>query len=91
MKSLVDRDTLLLFHYDVNFLYVLSLYARDDRSQKNKWKQKVRSMFRKEIQEWLQQDYSFYAMRAKVHINGEEYIKQHFKELIGNGVYTLYG
>lgn len=46
-------------------------------------------MFRKEIQEWLQQDYSFYAMRAKVHINGEEYIKQHFKELIGK-VYTPY-
>ena len=88
-NRLFDRDTLLLFHYDVNFLYVLSLYARDDRSQKNKWKQKVRSMFRKEIQEWLQQDYSFYAMRAKVHINGEEYIKQHFKELIGK-VYTPY-
>ncbi|MCF2582635.1 restriction endonuclease [Bacteroides caecigallinarum] len=88
-NRLFDRDTLLLFHYDVNFLYVLSLYARDDRSQKNKWKQKVRRMFRKEIQEWLQQDYSFYAMRAKVHINGEEYIKQHFKELIGK-VYTPY-
>lgn len=57
--------------------------------KKNKWKQKVRNMFRNEIQEWLQQDYNFYAMRAKAHINGKEYIKQHFKELIGK-VYTPY-
>lgn len=88
-NRLFDRDTLLLFHYDVNFLFVLSLYARNNTNQKTEWKQAVRDRFRKEIQEWLQQDYSFYAMRAKVHINGEEYIKQHFKELIGK-VYTPY-
>lgn len=88
-NRLFDRDTLLLFHYDVNFLFVLSLYARNNTNQKTEWKQAVRDRFRKEIQEWLQQDYSFYAMRAKVHINGEEYIKQHFKELIGK-LYTPY-
>lgn len=88
-NRLFDRDTLLLFHYDVNFLFVLSLYARNNTNQKTEWKQAVRNRFRKEIQEWLQQDYSFYAMRAKVYINGEEYIKQHFKELIGK-VYTPY-
>ena len=29
-NRLFDRDTLLLFHYDVNFLFVLSLYARNN-------------------------------------------------------------
>lgn len=29
-NRLFDRDTLLVFHYDVNFLYVVSLYARDN-------------------------------------------------------------
>lgn len=82
-NRLFDRDTLLLFHYDVNFLYVLSLYARNDSSQKNHWKQKVRNMFRNEIQDWLQQDYIFYVMRAYPHVDGEKFIKQHFKELIG--------
>lgn len=82
-NRLFDRDTLLLFHYDVNFLYVLSLYARNERSQKNNWKQKVRDMFRNEIQEWLQKDYDFYVMRAYDNVNEEEYIKRHFKELIG--------
>lgn len=86
-NRLFDRDTLLLFHYDVNFLFVLSLYARNNTSQKQSWKDKVREKFRMEIQEWLQKDYSFYVMKAHPDVNGEEYIKQHFKELLGK-VYT---
>lgn len=39
-NRLFDRDTLLLFHYDVNFLFVLSLYARNNAGQKEHWKQK---------------------------------------------------
>lgn len=86
-NRLFDRDTLLLFHYDVNFLFVLSLYARDNISQKAKWKQDIRDKFRKEIQEWLQKDYDFYAMRARPGVNGEEYIKRNFKNVVGK-VYT---
>lgn len=82
-NRLFDRDTLLLFHYDVNFLFVLSLYARDNISQKAKWKQEVRDKFRREIQEWLQMDYDFYAMRARPGVNGEEYIRHNFKEVVG--------
>ena len=86
-NRLFDRDTLLLFHYDVNFLFVLSLYARDNAVQKTEWKEKVRNKFRKEIQEWLQKDYDFYAMRAHPGINGEEFIKHNFKEVVGK-IYT---
>ena len=82
-NRLFDRDTLLLFHYDVNFLFVLSLYARDNISQKAKWKQEVRDKFRREIQEWLQMDYDFYAMRARPGVKGEEYIRHNFKEVVG--------
>ena len=86
-NRLFDRDTLLLFHYDVNFLFVLSLYARDNAVQKTEWKEKVRNKFRKEIQEWLQKDYNFYAMRARPGVNGEEFIKHNFKEVVGK-IYT---
>ena len=86
-NRLFDRDTLLLFHYDVNFLFVLSLYARDNAAQKAEWKEKVRNKFRKEIQEWLQEDYDFYAMRARPGVNGEEFIKHNFKEVVGK-IYT---
>lgn len=86
-NRLFDRDTLLLFHYDVNFLFVLSLYARDNISQKVQWKQDIRDKFRKEIQDWLQKDYDFYAMRARPGVNAEEYIKRNFKNVVGK-IYT---
>lgn len=82
-NRLFDRDTLLLFHYDVNFLFILSLYARENKTQKAEWKNKIRNKFREEIQEWLQKDYDFYAMRARPGINGEEYIRHNFKKVVG--------
>lgn len=87
MNRLFDRDTMLLFHYDVNFLYVLSLYARNNASQKAAWKRKIRSRFRSEIQQWLQEDYDFYAMRAKPGVDDVEYIKTHFQQTLGK-IYT---
>lgn len=89
-NRLFGRDTLLLFHYDVNFLFVLSLYARNNISQKAKWKQSIREKFRKEIREWLQEDYDFYAMRARPGVNGEAYIQRNFKRVVGK-VYTPFG
>lgn len=86
-NRLFDRDTLLLFHYDVNFLFVLSLYARNNASQKTEWKQKIRDKFREEIQNWLQDEkegFSFYAMQAS-HNEKEaiEYLKTHFQDVLG--------
>ena len=82
-NRLFDRDTLLLFHYDVNFLFVLSLYARDNASQKADWKLKVRNKFREEIQDWLQDDFNFYAMAARPDVNAKQYFKTHFQEILG--------
>ena len=86
-NRLFDRDTLLLFHYDVNFLFVLSLYARNNNSHKAEWKNDIRNKFRKEIQDWLQKDYDFYAMRARPGVDGEEYIRHNFKQVVGK-IYT---
>lgn len=51
---LFDRDTLFLSQYDVNFLYVLFLYARNKANEKAQWKRKVRDIFRNEIREVIQ-------------------------------------
>ena len=40
-NRLFDRDTLVLSHYDVNFLYVVYLYARGRNGEKLWWKNKV--------------------------------------------------
>ena len=86
-NRLFDRDTLLVFHYDVNFLYVVSLYARDNAGQKAAWKNKVREIFREKIQEILGKQYQFYAMRQHPGVDGVRYIREHFKQLLGK-VYT---
>ena len=86
-NRLFDRDTLLITHYDVNFLFVVSLYARNNASQKQTWKTKVRNLFRKEIQQILADKYDFYAMTAKVGIDGQQFLSENFKDVIGK-VYT---
>lgn len=82
-NRLFDRDTLLITHYDVNFLYVVSLYARNNAVQKKNWKQKVRNIFRDKIREELGERYKFYAMRAKPDIDAKQYIKTHFRDILG--------
>ena len=82
-NRLFDRDTLLVYHYDVNFLYVVSLYARENKYQKAQWKQKVRELFREKIQEALKEKYAFYAMAPKPGVNHEEYLRRNFQELLG--------
>lgn len=82
-NRLFDRDTLLLFHYDVNFLFVLSLYARNNNKQKLMWKKEIREKFRNEIQKWLEKDYKFFAIKAKTGINDIDFINSHFKQLLG--------
>lgn len=82
-NRLFDRDTLLVYHYDVNFLYVVSLYARENVHQKAQWKQKVRELFREKIQEALKEKYAFYAMTPKPGVNHEEYLRRNFQELLG--------
>lgn len=88
-NRLFDRDTLLLFHYDVNFLYVLSLYARNNKGQKAKWRNRIREKFTEEIQQWLQEDYAFYAMKPLPGEVARAYFEQHFKQVLGK-VYSPY-
>ena len=82
-NRLFDRDTLLLFHYDVNFLFVLSMYARDNAMQKKVWKEEIRNKFRSEVQDWLKDDYDFYAMKAKPGVIAKEYFSTHFRDILG--------
>ena len=82
-NRLFDRDTLLIYHYDVNFLYVVSLYAQNDEGAKQQWKDKIRALFRKEIQQKLQGDFKFYAMTAHPNVDATKYIEENFKEVLG--------
>ena len=87
---LFDRDTLFLSQYDVNFLYILFLYARNKANEKSQWKEYVRKKFRDEIREVIQKEFMIYAMRARLGVDGALYLQQHFYELNGR-VFQPYG
>lgn len=88
---LFDRDTLILSHYDVNFLYVLYLYARNKQNEKAAWRTEVREIFRREIRRVLQDRFDFYALMSKGNVlAGEQFIKDHYKEVQGK-LYRPYG
>lgn len=82
-NRLFDRDTYMLAHYDVNFLFVLALYGRNKDAAKTEWRAKVRKMFRKEIQDMLEKHFTFYAMTAHADVDSEQYIRENFQTLLG--------
>lgn len=88
-NRLFDRDTFLVAHYDVNFLFVVALYGRNNSSEKRTWREKVRKMFRNEMQKELGEKYQFYAMTAKEGVSAVGYIENHFQQLLGK-VFTPY-
>ena len=89
-NRLFDRDTLLICHYDVNFLYVISLYARNNSLLKAAWKKDVREKFRNEIQKMLADKYDFYAMQAHPNVDAIIYLKEHFQQTLGK-IFTPFG
>lgn len=81
-NRLFDRDTLLLSYFDVNFLYIVSLYGRGRKSAQTTWREKVRAKFKEKVQERLDDLYEFYVLKPKNEY-GESCIKAHFHELHG--------
>ena len=82
-NRLFDRDTLLLCHYDVNFLFIVSLYGRDNKSRQSAWREYVRSEFRKRIQATLNSLYEFRTIQPRKGMDCYQYIKDNFHQLNG--------
>lgn len=82
-NRIFDRDTYMLAHYDVNFLFVLALYGRNKEAAKAEWREKARHLFRKQIQEMLEKHFTFYAMTAHADVDSEQYLRENFQTLLG--------
>ena len=94
-NRLFDRDTLLLQHYDINFLYVLSLYAQSNDGLKEEFKEKTKRKFRENILEYLKKEYKFFSLQLKPRVDGagaddeetidgmNRAINRHFRSSIG--------
>lgn len=82
-NRLFDRSTFLLAHYDVNFLFILALYGRDQESTQIQWREKARKMFREETQKVLIERFKFYAMTPHADVDAALFIKDNFQDLLG--------
>lgn len=59
-ERLFDRSSYFTLHYDVNFLYILKMYAKNKSYDKVQWKHKVRDKFREGILKYLNGSFNFY-------------------------------
>ena len=82
-NRLFDRDTLLLCHYDVNFLYIVSLYGRDNKSAQSVWREYARKEFRSRIQSTLNQLYTFRTIQPREGLDCYQFIQDNFQRLNG--------
>lgn len=82
-NRLFDRDTLLLCHYDVNFLYIVSLYGRDNKNAQASWREYVRKEFRNRIQETLNRLYTFRTLQPRSGMDCYQFIQDNFHRLNG--------
>ena len=82
-NRLFDRDTLLLCHYDVNFLYIVSLYGRNNKSAQASWREYVRKEFRDKIQGTLNQLYAFRTLQPREGMDCHQFIQDNFQRLNG--------
>lgn len=82
-NRLFDRDTLLLCHYDVNFLYIASLYGRNNKSAQSSWREYVRKEFRSRIQDSLNRLYTFRVLHPREGMDCYRFIQDNFHLLNG--------
>lgn len=82
-NRLFDRDTLLLCHYDVNFLFLVSLYGLDNKNAQATWREYVRKEFRNKIQSTLNELYTFRVLQPRAGMDCYDFIQSNFHMLNG--------
>ena len=74
-NRLFDRDTFIVNYFDVNFLYILVLYAQNKQYAQEQWKRKARKVIRKEVQGYLVNHYKFFVLSPKFDDLSIDFIK----------------
>lgn len=82
-NRLFDRDTLWLSHYDINFLYIIALYARSNAFEKQSFKEKAQKEFKQKITELINSQYEFCILEPRMGYSLQRAIDINFKRLYG--------
>ncbi len=81
-NRLFDRDTLILQRYNINFLFVLSLYARQKEKTKLAFRENAKKYFKNQILIYLEKEYAFYKIDLK-NENKSDFIEENIFYLKG--------
>ena len=82
-NRLFDRDTLWLSHYDINFLYIIALYARSNAFEKQSFKEKAQKEFKQKITELINSQYEFCVLEPRMGYSLQRAFDINFKRLYG--------
>lgn len=82
-NRLFDRDTLWLSHYDINFLYIIALYARANEFEKKDFKRRANAKFKEHIITLLNEQYHFFILQPKETMSLQRAVDINFKRLYG--------
>ena len=88
-NRLFDRDTLILSHFDVNFLYILKLYVQNDDADRAAWRAVARTKFRDEIRSLISKRYDLHALMPHEGVDAQQFFRENFK-YTGGKVYSPY-
>lgn len=83
INRLFDRDTLVLQHYNINFLYVLTAYAAQQQSARDHFKRLARRDFRKHIVAALSENYNIYQICLPKEEDMQLFVKRNYYQLAG--------
>lgn len=82
-NRLFDRDTLWLSQYDINFLFIIALYVRDNDFAKQHFRNDARELFRKRIIPIIENEYYFFIIKKKTDEKLQDIVDRNFRILNG--------
>lgn len=80
---LFDRDTLILQHYNINFLYVLTSYAAQQQSDREAFRNATRKVFRDDMVKVITNHYNIYRVIIPANETIEAIVHNNYWKLEG--------
>ena len=82
-NRLFDRDTLMVLTFEIDFMFVMSMYISENRTKKDQFKRAAKTAFRQNFINMLKSRYSFYAIAFETMDHMKDLVRLCFKDLNG--------
>jgi len=81
-NRLFDRDTLFVYYYTINFLFVLKAYSNFTKMRIKKFREECRPKLKSDMTKYLNNRYIIFRKELSTQ-ESEEFVKENFRELCG--------